>query len=79
MLKVRRELLESLVDDSECEFDHHGDCQAHGFFGFEPDEMCPQAELKRLLSPARLDVCPVCGSLLFDNVCPGQGCGWKLR
>ena len=25
------ELLENFVDDEDCEFDHHGGCQSHGY------------------------------------------------
>jgi hypothetical protein len=45
-----RDLLESLVDDDPCWFDHHGGCQAHGYLSLEPGELCPQAELKALLA-----------------------------
>lgn len=51
-LLVRRGLLESLVDESDCWYDHNGDCQGHGFVGMGPDERCPQAELKELLAGA---------------------------
>lgn len=50
MVEVPRELLESLVDDDGCWFDHHGGCQAHGYLSLEPGELCPQAELKALLA-----------------------------
>ena len=43
-------LLESLVNDDPCDFDHHGGCQAHGYLSLEPGEICPQAEAKRLLA-----------------------------
>jgi hypothetical protein len=43
-------LLRAFHDDSPCTFDHRGDCQAHGFFGFEPGELCPQAELTVVLA-----------------------------
>lgn len=48
-LDVPTDLLESLVDDEECRFDHHGGCQAHGYLSLEPDEVCPQAELKAII------------------------------
>ena len=46
---VPRDLLESLVDDGECHFDHHGGCQEHMYLSLEPGEKCPQQELKDLL------------------------------
>ena len=49
-ITVPRDLLESLVDDEPCSFDHHGGCQAHGYLGLQPGEMCPQAELKAILT-----------------------------
>lgn len=48
-LTVSRELLESLVDEGPCYFDHHGGCQGHGYLGLQPGELCPQYELKVLL------------------------------
>jgi hypothetical protein len=50
------DLLSALVDESPCEFDHHGGCQAHGYISLQPGEECPQAELKRLL--ASRDITP---------------------
>jgi hypothetical protein len=49
VLKVKRRLLESLVESEDCWFDCNGACQAHGYFGMEPGEICPQMELKILL------------------------------
>lgn len=46
------ELLESLVDEDDCWFDHHGGCQAHGYLSLQQNEECPQHELKRRLSAA---------------------------
>ncbi len=48
-LTVPRTLLESLVDDDDCHFDHHGGCQAHCYLSLKPGEKCPQQELKDLL------------------------------
>lgn len=44
------DLLESLVDDGECYFDHHGGCQGHGYLSLEPGEICPQRQTKYLLA-----------------------------
>lgn len=49
-IQVPVDLLESLVDDDDCWFDHHGGCQAHGYLSLKPGELCPQAELKALLA-----------------------------
>jgi hypothetical protein len=46
---VSLELLESFIDEDDCEFDHSGNCQAHGYT-LSPGEKCPQQELKELLS-----------------------------
>ena len=45
-----RSLIESFIDDDDCSFDIHGGCQTHGYFGLQPDEMCPNEEAKRLIS-----------------------------
>lgn len=45
-----RELLEALVDEDDCHFDHHGGCQAHGYLSLDPGQKCPQRELKDLLA-----------------------------
>ncbi|KIU17894.1 hypothetical protein [Mycolicibacterium llatzerense] len=41
-----RAALATLVDPDDCQFDHHGDCQAHGFF----DGPCGHAVAKELLA-----------------------------
>lgn len=58
---VSVELLESIVDDEDCWFDHHGGCQAHGYLRLEPGELCPQRELKDLLASVN-DAEPTGGS-----------------
>lgn len=47
---MSRSLLESLVSDDDCDFDHHGGCQAHLYLSLEPGEKCPQQQLKDLLA-----------------------------
>ncbi len=47
---VSRELLEAFVDDSECWFDHHGGCQQHGYLSLRPEQLCPQEEVKQILT-----------------------------
>ncbi len=45
-----RDLLDSLVSgDDQCDLDHWGACQAHGYLSLEHGEVCPQAELQALL------------------------------
>jgi hypothetical protein len=56
-ITINRELLESLIEDEPCSFDHHGGCQAHGYLSLAPGEMCPQEEAKRILE-AIDDVAP---------------------
>lgn len=48
------ELLRDLVDPDDCEFDHHGYCQAHGWTETEP--RCPHARAKELLAVLGRDV-----------------------
>lgn len=45
-----RRLLADLTDPDDCDFDHHGGCQAHGYLTLEPGELCPHAEAKQLLA-----------------------------
>lgn len=49
MITTRRALLEAFVDSEPCWFDHHGNCQGHGFT-LDPGERCPQAELAEVLA-----------------------------
>lgn len=39
-------IVRDLVDPSECRWDHHGYCQAHGWLD---DIECPHARAKKLL------------------------------
>ena len=52
IVRVSRDLLESLADPDDCWLDHHGGCQAHGYISLAQGQECPQYELKRLLSEA---------------------------
>lgn len=45
-----RRLLADLTDPDDCDFDHHGGCQAHGYLTLKPGELCPHAEAKQLLA-----------------------------
>ncbi|ALL79944.1 hypothetical protein AD006_32485 (plasmid) [Pseudonocardia sp. EC080610-09] len=49
-VQVPRELLDSLVDEVECCFDHRGQCQAHDYSTLGPSGLCPQMELKQTLA-----------------------------
>ena len=39
--------LKPLVDDDECEFDHHGYCQAHNWY---QDSVCPRERARAFLA-----------------------------
>jgi 16S rRNA G966 N2-methylase RsmD len=41
-------ILEDMVDPDECSYDHHGNCQAHGWTGIDPS--CPHKRAKELLA-----------------------------
>lgn len=40
-------ILEDLEENEPCFYDHHGYCQAHGWF--ETDPVCPQKRLRDIL------------------------------
>jgi hypothetical protein len=42
------DVIRDLTDPDECDYDHHGYCQAHGWF--ETDPTCPHARAKQVLS-----------------------------
>ncbi len=44
------EMVRDMVTSDECDFDHGGGCQAHGYLSLEPGEMCPQEEAKQWLA-----------------------------
>lgn len=41
-----QKIVNDLTDPDPCSFDHHGYCQAHGWFDVEPK--CPHARAKEL-------------------------------
>lgn len=41
------ELVRDFLDPDSCHYDHHGYCQAHGWFATEP--ACPHARARKLL------------------------------
>lgn len=46
------DVMESLVDENECWFDHHGGCQEHGFLSLSPGEVCPNERAKQIIKSA---------------------------
>jgi len=46
LLEEALKILSDLWDDDPCEFDHHGNCQAHDWFGVNK---CPQARILELM------------------------------
>jgi hypothetical protein len=52
-ITIPRRLLEDLIDEDDCWFDHNGGCQAHMYLSLRPGELCPQEEAKRVLDPYR--------------------------
>jgi hypothetical protein len=48
-------LINELVDPDDCNLDHHGGCQAHGYLSLEPGEICPHAAAKTVLDAAGID------------------------
>ena len=47
-LRDARELLGTFIDEEPCSLDHHGFCQAHGWFG---ERECNMARARRWLAP----------------------------
>lgn len=45
-----RQIIEELTDPDPCSFDHHGGCQAHGFFDLTPENPCGHEKAKRFLA-----------------------------
>ena len=41
-------IIADLYDEDDCSFDHHGYCQAHGWFAIDPK--CPHQRAKEYLS-----------------------------
>lgn len=44
-------LIRDLADPDPCTYDHHGHCQAHGWFAY--DRRCPHARAQDLLDQER--------------------------
>lgn len=43
-----KKIITDLTDPDPCSFDHHGYCQAHGWFDVEPK--CPHARAKEIIA-----------------------------
>ena len=46
-----KQILKQFIDDSPCDFDHHGGCQSHGFLGCKWS--CPMEKAKVILKNGR--------------------------
>ncbi len=42
-------LINDLTDPDDCEYDHNGGCQAHGYLDLD-GEKCPHEEAKEILA-----------------------------
>jgi hypothetical protein len=42
-------VVQDMLDESDCRFDHHGFCQTHSWFDVDLRE-CPHARAKKLLA-----------------------------
>jgi len=99
--KVSRDTLHSLIAEltslvrkfwdphTECDLDHHGNCQAHNYFG---DGRCPHAVAESLVREAEaatgdgdrevMDICNLSGQELLDALTTawneGQYKGWTF-
>jgi hypothetical protein len=50
------EIMKDLVDPDDCDLDHHGNCQAHGWTVGEGDNKeCPQKRLKEFLIKQKVE------------------------
>lgn len=47
LVKELLNIIADLTDNSNCAFDHHGDCQEHGWFSVKE---CPHSRAKRMLT-----------------------------
>lgn len=45
-IKEAKQIIEDLVGEDPCEFDHHGYCQAHGWMD---ESECPHARAKKFM------------------------------
>lgn len=55
LMRLALELLADLVDPEDCNLDHHGGCQAHGYFSLEQGELCPHQAAKNVLDLHGID------------------------
>ena len=45
-IKQIEQLLLDLYDPTDCSYDHHGNCQTHGWVG---ERECPQKRIRKLI------------------------------
>lgn len=50
------DILESLIDDDPCSWDHNHSCQTHGYFYVDQGGLCPQEDAKRYVRAARREL-----------------------
>lgn len=43
-------LRDHVVDDEQCQFDHHGGCQTHGDLDLQPGGTCYMVRARRLIA-----------------------------
>ena len=60
-------ILRELVDENPCSFDHHGNCQEHGWTNYG-EGLCPHERAKRLLFDVDEEVSPMkyCIARVYD-------------
>ena len=72
-ITIPRELLESLLDEEGCMYDHHGGCQTHGYLDLEKGQRCPQEEARELLKLSKPSAThPMEGEKETIHECCGQ-------
>lgn len=52
-IKLLRQLVKDFIDPDDCDYDHHGYCQTHGWF--ETDPVCPHKRAKEYLQDSHHD------------------------
>lgn len=57
LLRESLDILKDMVDSDECQYDHHGNCQTHGWSNSNSDGIiissCPHKRAKKLLERIR--------------------------
>ncbi|ASX98744.1 hypothetical protein SEA_COLUCCI_75 [Arthrobacter phage Colucci] len=81
-----RPIIAEILDSEPCDRDHNGGCQAHGYYGLTPGELCPQQTAKHWLEthPAPVQDKPGDGDLVcsgcstFTSWVDAPEKGWKI-